>query len=612
LFTIELLRSLQDCGDLVRNEAGQWVEGKTLRWDKLPVRVEAVIAERVGMLPLELRRALEVASVEGEEFTAEVVAEVLDADKGYLVRQISEQLGHKHRLVTATQSRRLDGQRISHYRFQHHLFQTYLYGSLDSVERAYFHEVVGATSERFYQEQPEEMNPVLVKLATHFQEAGMLQKAVDYLRLSGEKAERLSASEEAIAHFRNALALCVKIPDTPERDQTELGLIMVLGAQLVATRGFSSAEVEQIYPRARRLCQELSERLGDAHRAASQLIPVLLGLGAFYGHQAQYRTAREIYDQIFALARAAGDPEALMLAHWGPGYLLVHTGEFLSVRSHLEKALEAYDPSRHQWMVTVFTFDMGVSCLSWLSWALFFLGYPDQALQRSAEAIALARQTSHPFSLAVALATASCLHSYALDVEGTRELAEEGIEICGQKGFSFWLGVASVFRGLALAWRGEYDEGMSQMREGERIWRASGAIIGLPEYLIVLAEILGNAGQVEKGLGVLEEAFEMVNGSGETICEAELHRVKGDLILKLSDENQTKGKDCLRKAIGIARLQQAKILELRATTSLSKLLFGQGRRDEARELLKNVYGWFTEGFDTEDLQSASSLLQELS
>jgi DNA-binding SARP family transcriptional activator len=612
LFTIELLRSMQERGDLIQDEAGRWTEGKKLSWDRLPARVEAVISERMGRLPQELHRALEVASVEGEEFTAEVVADVLAVDEGVLIRQLSEQLDRKHRLVAAGRPRRLDGQRVSRYRFRHHLFQTYLYGSLDNIERAYLHEGVGGTLERFYQEQPEEKNAILVKLARHFQEAGMPQKAIDYLRLSGEKAERLSASEEAITHFRNALALCARIPDTLERDQIELGLTMALGAQLVATRGFSSAEVEQVYTWARRSCQELSERLGDARRTASQLIPVLLGLGAFYGHQAQFQSAREIYEQTFALAGASGDPEAMMLAHWGPGYLLVHMGEFLSARSNLEKALEAYEPHKHQWLITVFTLDMGVSCLSWLSWALFFLGYADQAVQRSGEAIALARQIAHPFSLAVALATASILYSYALDADRTRELAEEAIEICRQKGFTFWLGVASTFRGLALAWQGEYDEGISQMREGECVWRASGAIIGLPEYLIALAEVLGNAGQVEKGFGVLEKALEMVNKSGETICAAELHRIKGDLILKFSHENQAKAESCFREAIEIARKQQAKILELRATTSLSSLLLRQGRRDEAREILINIHRWFKEGFDTQDYKSASSLLQELS
>jgi predicted ATPase len=612
LFTIELLRSVQECGDLIQDEDGRWVETSTLSWNKLPARVEAVIAERIGRLPQNLRRILEVASVEGEEFTAEVVAEVLDVDEGLIVQQLSEQLGRKHHLVAATRAKHLNGRRILRYRFQHHLFQVFLYGTLDNVERVYFHELVGATLERFFQEQPEEIKTILVKLAWHFQEAGNPEKAIHYLRRSGEKAERLSASEEAITHYRNALAVSVKLPETLERDQIELGLIMALGAQLIATRGFSSVEVEQIYMRAQRLCQKLSECLGDAQRAASQLIPVLLGLGAFYGHQAQFQASQEIYDQIFVLARAAQDPEALMMANWGPGYLLVHMGEFSLARSYLERALEAYDPHKHQWMVTVFTLDMGVSCLSWLSWALFFLGYPDQALQRSREAIALARQISHPFSLAVALAVASGLQCSALDAQGTRQLAEEAIEICRQKGFNFWLGVAGTFRGLALAGQGKYNEGIAQMREGERVWRASGATIGFSEYYIDLAEVFGNAGQVEEGLGVLEEVLETINKSGERMYVAELFRIKGDLLLKQSHENQAKAEACYRRAIEAARSQQAKILELRATSSLSRLLLKQGGRDEARELLNNIYSWFTEGWNAADLQTAYNFLQELS
>jgi predicted ATPase len=302
----------------------------------------------------------------------------------------------------------------------------------------------------------------------------------------------------------------------------------------------------------------------------------------------------------------------MMLAYWGPAYLLVQMGEFLSARSNVEKALQVYDPLKHQRLITIFTLDMGVSCLSWLSFALFFLGYPDQALKRSGEAITLARQIGHPFSLAFALSVASILRGCALDAQGSQELAEEAIAICSEKGFLYWLGVATVYRGLGLAWQGKYDEGISQTREGERIWRATGAVIGQPEYLISLAEVLGDAGEAEKGLRMLQEVFEMINRSGETIYAEELHRIRGDLLLKLSLEDQGEAEACYRKAIAIAHKQQAKILELRATTSLSRLLLGQGRRDEARELLQNIYNWFTEGFETRDLRTALVLLEELS
>lgn len=612
LFTIELLRSLQERGELVQDEHGCWTEGKTFSWDKLPTKVEAVISERVGRLPPDLYRALEVASVEGEEFTAEVVARVAAVDEGYLVQQLSEQLDRKHHLVAAGHPRRLNGQRISPYQFRHQLFQTYLYESLDDVERTYYHEQVGGTLESFYQGHPEEMKENLFKLARHFQEAEMPQKAINYLRLSGEEAERLSASEEAIAQFRNALELCMKMKQTPKRDQIEMGLIMALGAQLIATRGYSSVEVEQIYTRADQLCREMIENQDDTSWIVSQIFPALLGLGAFYGHQARYQAAGEIYDQFFTLARSSRDPEAMLIAKWSSAYLLVHTGDFPSARSQLEEVFEGYEPHKHQRLITVFTLDMGVSCLSWLSWALFFLGFPDQAFQRSREAIALARQISHPFSLAVALSVATLLHAYAHDADRTRELAEEAIDICHQKGFTFWFGVASTLRGLVLAWQGEYEQGISLMREGEYIWRASGAVIGLPEHLILLAEVMGYAGRVEDGLKALDEALEMISQSGETIYLAELHRTRGELLLKHPNPNPAEAEACFREAIEIARMQKAKTLELRATTSLSSLLSEQGRRDEASTILVNIVQRFTEGFQTHDYESASDLLRKLS
>lgn len=611
LFTIELICSLQERGALIKDATGCWIEGQTLSWELLPARVEAVIAERIERLPPELRRALAVASVEGKQFTAEVVAEVLSVEVGWLVQQFSETLERKHRLVAAGQFRRLDGRCISHYHFQHHLFQTYLYTSLDNVERAYYHERVGLALERCYRERPEELNGMLVQLARHFQEAGLPQKAIEYYRRAGERAERLSANEQAIAHFRAALGLCAQLPETLERAQVELELISALGAQLVATRGYLCPEVEQIFSHINRLYQQLGDYLAESRYPIKQIIPILIGLASFYMHLARFQQAREIYDNIIKLAQATGDPEALMVACWAPGCCLLVTGEFLSARFHLEKALEIYEPYKHKWFVTVFTLDMGVSCLSWLSWTLFFLGYPDQARQRSNEAIALARRLSSPFSLGYALAVACILRSYARDVAGARELAEESIAICREHGFLYWLGAAITYRGLAVVCLGEKEAGLVEVEEGLRIRRSSGVWIGWPSDLISLGGVLVDAGQVERARDVLAEGQEMIKQCGEVYLEAEIYRIKGDLALKLTPENQAEAEACYRQAIEIASKQQAKLLELRATTRLCRLMLVQGRRDEARELLGIIYSWFSEGFLTQDLQSASNLLVEL-
>lgn len=612
LFTIELLRSLQERGDLLRDEAGQWIEGTALSWDKLPARVEAVIAERIARLPVDLRQALEVASVEGEEFTAEVAADVLAVDDGSLLRQFSEKLDRIHRLVAATGTRRLNDQRISRYRFQNHLFQTYLYDSLDKVERTYLHERVGLVLEQFYQERPEDINAISAQLAWHFQRAGISPKAIHYLSLSGRKAERLSANAEAMGFFRHALALCLEIPDARERVQTELDLTMALSGQFFATVGVASLEAAKLNARARQLCQELSAMIDDPKEAAKQLVPTLIGLGGYFLHLAKYQQALENYDQALTLAQASGDPEALMLSHWGRGVLMVQVGEFLSARSHLEQALEIYDAHKHQGLYSVFTLDMFVSCNSWLSWVLFFLGYPDQAQQYSAVAITHARQFLHPFSLCVALTIAAILNSFALDRKQALELAVEAIPIGRARGFNFWLANALTYHGLALAWQGQYEPGMLEMEEGFRLWRASGDEIGLPCTLIYQAEVMGNAGFAEHGLAAMAQPFERLKSSGENDLKVESYRIMGDLYLQLPEENQAEAEACYRQAIEVARQQQAKIMELRATTSLSRLLLRQGRWEEAREMLASIYAWFIEGFQTQDLLSARRLLVELS
>ena len=268
LFTVEMLRGLQERGDLVQDDDGYWIEGPALDWETLPARVEGVIGERLGRLPATLQKILTVASVEGEFFTAEVVARVQAIDKSELVRQLSSELDKQHRLVTGQGSQRLSpgGQRLSQYRFRHILFQRYLYNSLDEVERVYLHEAVGNALEQLYEDQTGE---VAVQLARHFQTAGLVVKAIDYLHRAGKRAVRLSANKEAIGHFTQALELLGTLPDTPERAQQELTIQLALSAPLTMTKGYGASELELVYSRAR----ELVQQVGDT----PHLFPVLRG-----------------------------------------------------------------------------------------------------------------------------------------------------------------------------------------------------------------------------------------------------------------------------------------------------------------------------------------------
>jgi adenylate cyclase len=247
LFTIELLRGLQERGDLIQDPEGHWVEGPALDWETLPARVEAVIAERMGRLAEPLQAALRVASVEGEVFTAEVVARVRAADEGEVVGRLSGELDRRHRLVRAQAIERLGSRRVSRYRFRNYLFQKYLYDSLDEVERAYLHEDVGNVLEELYGDQASEIAAIAAiapQLAWHFQEAGMAEKAIHYLHQAGEKAVQLSAYQEGIAHLTRGLELLMALPDSGgkehrlERAQQELALQLALGMAWIGAKGF--------------------------------------------------------------------------------------------------------------------------------------------------------------------------------------------------------------------------------------------------------------------------------------------------------------------------------------------------------------------------------------
>jgi predicted ATPase len=258
LFTVEMLHGLQERGDLVQDDQGRWIEGETLDWQTLPARVEGVIGERIGRLPAGLQELLKVASVEGELFTAEVVARVQGLDEAKVVGQLSGSLSRQHRLVRNQSSRLLaiGGQRLSQYRFRHILFHRYLYHSLDEAERVYLHQAVGQVVEQLYEHQLEE---VAVELARHFQMAGLVVEAVAYLQQAGDRAVRLSAYQEAIAHYSRALELLESRPDPGRYAQQELNLQLALGRAQIVAKGSAAPEVEHTFNRARELSQQLED-----------------------------------------------------------------------------------------------------------------------------------------------------------------------------------------------------------------------------------------------------------------------------------------------------------------------------------------------------------------
>jgi len=283
----------------------------------------------------------------------------------------------------------------------------------------------------------------------------------------------------------------------------------------------------------------------------------------------------------------------------------------------LEQGIALYDPQEDSPLVSAVTQDPGVSCLSVAAFALWHLGYPDQARKRSHEALTLARELARPYGLAFTLSNIVMLHQFCREVQAVQEQAEAVIALCTEQGFALFLAWGSMYRGWALVVQGQQrEEGIMQMRQGLAAVRATGAELFRPFHLSLLAETYGDSGQIEEGLAVLAEALDAMNKTGEHFWEAELHRLKGTLTLQSKVQGpkskvEKEAEECFLKAIEIARRQSAKSLELRAVISLSRLWKSQDKKEEARQLLAEIYGWFTEGFDTADLKEAKALLDEL-
>jgi tetratricopeptide (TPR) repeat protein len=611
LFTVELVRELQERGDLRLDADGQWTQGPTINWNVLPARVEGAIEKRIQRLEQDLQSILTIASVEGETFTAEVVARVQQVNERGLVQRLSQELDKQHRLITAQILVWLGRQRLSLYRFRHQLFQHYVYHSLTEIERAYLHEAVGRVLEALYGEQSEQ---VAVQLVRHFEEAGLAEKAVTYLLQAGRRAARLSAYQEAIGHLTKGLALLERLPDTLERAQTELELQIVLGNALNATKGHGIAEVAQTHSRALQLCQQLYAG------KTPHIFPILHGRWAFYLVRGAHRTAYQLAQEFLDLAQRQHDP-AIIVAHWSMGWSFC-MGELVAARAHFEQIAALYNVEQHRPLMFQYGQDPGPTGLAVGALDLWLLGYVEQARRWSDQAIMLARESAHAFTLVATLGSSFWLHSSCQEPAGAQEYAEEAIAIASRQGLTVALAWATTIRGWALAKQGQGEAGIAQLRQGLGAFQAAQQTL-VTHHLTLLAEAYDIVGQPEAGLTVLDEALALAEKIGERFWEAEIYRLKGELLLKAEGAARSLGavqgmqdsespEGCFLTAIEIARRQEGKSLELRATVSLARLWQQQGKKDQARHMLADIYGWFTEGFDTIDLQQAQALLQELS
>jgi len=402
------------------------------------------------------------------------------------------------------------------------------------------------------------------------------------------------------------MELLDSVPETPHRIQQELAIQLGLGVSLQFVKGWAAPEVERVYGRARELCRQMGE--------SAQMFMVLVGLYAFYLVRAELDAARELAQQLLSIAQGRQDAALLVRAHHAMGESLYMQGEFAQGRTHFERASSLYEPIRHRSLAAIYGVDFGVHSLQSGGWTLWNLGYPDQAVVRVEEALTLARKLSHATSLVLALLFSGLIHAMRGEGEAALKTADALVLLATEEGARLGMAWGICIRGRALIQQAQAEEGVRQLREGLASARATGAEVMQTYWLAAIAEGCARAGGTEDGLAAVTEALAAVERTGERLNEAELYRLNGELMLRLGSSDskvEEEAEKCFRPAIEIARKQRAKSFELRATASLARLRARQGRRDEGRTMLADIYGWFTEGFDTADLKDAKGLLEEL-
>jgi class 3 adenylate cyclase/predicted ATPase len=593
LFVEELTKSVLESG-LLREVRDRYVLDGALPPFAIPTTLHDSLMARLDRLA-SVRRVAQIGAAIGREFSYELLRVVSRFPEEELRAALARFVASELVFQRGTPP-------VAVYAFKHALVQDAAHSSLLRTPRQQLHAQIAAALETL---SPELMDSQPELFAQHYAEAGLVEKSVAFWGKAGQRASARSAMAEAAAQLQKGLDQLALLPASAERSRLELEFRSSLGAVLLAVKGHAAAETGHAYARARELWEQLGSPL--------EFLQVPYGHSRHHAFRGEFDLSQRLDEDLLRLSGQRGDSAGLVLGHYSSGHNLMLAGRFASSRKHLEKVLALYDPIVHRSLIRQAGDNPRVNSQAVLGIVLFCLGYPEQALAQSDAAIAEARRSAHPPSLASSLAFGTTVLSLVGENAALDERAGELVAIAAEQGFPLWGVAGTAHRGLLIAQDGDVAAGISLLRSSLTAYHASGAEAWMPYLLALLARACEIVGRIEEILSVLEDTFQIVERTGVRWFAAELNRHKGQLLLR---QGHTEAAEKLyRKALSIAAEQEAKLWELRAAASLAQLRRDQGghrQAREARELLASVYSWFSEGFDAPDLKQAKTLLDELS
>jgi class 3 adenylate cyclase/predicted ATPase len=592
LFVEEMTKAVVEAGTDSRPAMLSVMPAASLR---VPATLHASLLGRLDRLGPAAKQVSQVAAAIGRDFSYELIA----AAAQLAVPVLQDAL---RRLVESGLVFQRGVPPTAEYLFKHALVQDTAYSTLLRGPRQALHRQIAEALEQRFPDVVER-RPEIV--AHHFGEAAIADKSIIYWHLAGKSSVARSAVREAVAQLRRGLSLLNALAESRERNQLELDIQITLIAALMVGKGYADPEVFAALERANQLVSETASVGTPLH------FSVLYGLWVSNAVGGTARAAVEHSTNLLTLAQSQSSSNPLLVGHRTLASSLILSGDYRHALEHVERAVCLYRPDEHGESAYRYGQDIGVSALVFLSWALWHRGCPNQSVVAADRALAYSRDLKHAHTLAHTLWYAAMAATFARDVAATDAYSSECVAIASLHGFALWTAWGKVLHGWAVAQKGEATTGIVRIHEGLAAAEATGAVVYKPVFLGLLAEALALAGKIEEGLASIDQGLARSTVSGERGWDAELYRLRGELMRRLPQFGPAKAETAFRAALKIAREQGTCGYELRAATSLARLLVEQAKTGEARDLLSLICGQFTEGFDTADFKESKALLDQL-